>query len=123
MKQGKTGLRTRSGFLLLGLVAGVAHSAELRFKYGSRGNPARTRISVDAQDLLPTGAVYSAQVASGRNIVAHAPLAASSNSISIAFLPMWLPVRRPSPATSSLQTICLRTSSTPPETWSSVRVT
>lgn len=76
MKTGTTWMQAVGCALALGLVAGAASAADLRVKCESRGNPARAKVSVDARDLLPANAVYTAQVTSGATTVAHAPLAA-----------------------------------------------
>lgn len=85
MTKRTTWMQAVGGALALGLVASGASAAELRVKCESRGNPARARISVDAKDVLPANAVYTAQVTSGANTVAHAPLAAVRGEVEFDF--------------------------------------
>jgi hypothetical protein len=72
----KTLITATCGALILGLAAESASAADLRLRCETRATPARSKISVDGNNLVPQNAVYSAQVTSGGATVSHPPVTA-----------------------------------------------
>lgn len=67
------------------LASTVAQAAELRVRCEQRAVPARAKVSVDARNLLPANAMYSARVISGANQSTHVPLTAVGDEVEFDF--------------------------------------